>query len=281
MVARTVNSQAADEWLGHLQLQFAPSAGRTALVQRRHFGPLMVQSPFYPEGPVCHIYLLHPPGGVAGGDRLELDVDIEPGAEVLLTTPAATKIYRAAEKSSRLAQNLHLDHNAALEWLPQETIVFPGARNTCTSRFHVSSTARLFAWENVVLGRPANDEAFSHGTYTQGIELYVDGKPRVLDRVKVDPGEAGQEAPWGLDGHRVFSTVVVYPSDEAMLEAARKATRKHHRVSAGATEVDQVLVVRILGQDLRHAKMLALDLWVATRPLLTKRNACMPRIWAT
>ncbi len=87
----------------------------------------MVQRPFYPEGGTCHVYLLHPPGGVVGGDQLELQVQSEPGSHALITTPAATKFYRAGpHPHSLLQQNLQV-RDATLEWLPQETIVFDGA----------------------------------------------------------------------------------------------------------------------------------------------------------
>src|SRR5205085_6360717 len=100
-------------WQAELRLRFncdAPGPlrpGRTRLVERQHRGPLVVQRPFYPEGDPCHVYLVHPPGGVVGGDALRIDATVDPGAHALITTPAATKFYRCEERISTQTQELH------------------------------------------------------------------------------------------------------------------------------------------------------------------------------
>ena len=143
MAAELGCGSSGDGWRARLTLAFARKGGRTVPVQRSHFGPLMVQSPFYPEGAVCHMYLLHPPGGVAGGDLLQLDVVVGEGGEVLLTTPSATKVYRPAGKRSRINQSLRAKSGATIEWLPQETIVFSGADARSATRFELESGARF------------------------------------------------------------------------------------------------------------------------------------------
>ena len=113
-------------WHAELELGFVQREARTVLSHRHHQGPLRVQRPFYPEGGVCHVYIVHPPGGVVGGDRLELRVACGEGTHVLLTTPAAGKFYRSGERPQR--QRISFDlHGSTLEWLPQETIYYPGA----------------------------------------------------------------------------------------------------------------------------------------------------------
>src|ERR1043165_2423122 len=82
-------------WKAHLGLSFQKRAQGTFLAEKRSDGPLVVQKPLYPEGPeVCHAIVVHPPGGIAGGDELTLDVDAQAGANALLTTPGAAKWYR-------------------------------------------------------------------------------------------------------------------------------------------------------------------------------------------
>jgi len=78
-------------WHAALELGFAAASGATRLARRKHRGPLVVQRPFLPEGPgVAHVYVLHPPGGLVGGDELTLDVEVDAGAHALVTTPAAS-----------------------------------------------------------------------------------------------------------------------------------------------------------------------------------------------
>ena len=87
-------------WVARLALRFEQRAGRTVLAHRSHEGPLAVQKPFYPEGDVCHVYLLHPPGGVVGGDRLTIEIEVASDAHAVITTPAAGKFYRSAAVES-------------------------------------------------------------------------------------------------------------------------------------------------------------------------------------
>src|SRR6187402_782414 len=118
----------SSSWHARLELGFSRSGSRTVLARRRHFGPLIVQRPFYPEGGICHVYLVHPPGGIVGGDQLALQVEVERDAHALLTTPAATRFYRAGPHPRAALNQQFVVQDAALEWLPQETIVFDGAR---------------------------------------------------------------------------------------------------------------------------------------------------------
>ena len=93
------------EWKAQLDLKFSKSGNRTILSHRKHYGPLQVQKPFYPElNGTCHVYILHPPGGMVGGDRLNIYVDVNSNAHALITTPAAGKFYRSAGPVARQEQ---------------------------------------------------------------------------------------------------------------------------------------------------------------------------------
>ena len=117
------------EWKAQLDLKFSKSNNRTILSHRKHFGPLQVQKPFYPEiNGTCHVYILHPPGGVVGGDRLNIYVDVSSNAHALVTTPAAGKFYRSAGPVARQEQIIKIASKGILEWFPSENIIFSGAK---------------------------------------------------------------------------------------------------------------------------------------------------------
>src|SRR2546425_2822413 len=119
----------AASWKARLSLSFARDENRCVLAKRSHEGPLVVQKPLYPEGAdVCHAIVVHPPGGIAGGDELALDVRCERGSHAVLTTPGAGKWYRSTGAWAR--QSLRFELAGTLEWLPRETIVFSGALAT-------------------------------------------------------------------------------------------------------------------------------------------------------
>lgn len=101
-------------WAASLTLGFSacPEGDNriTRMSKAHHYGPLRVQRPFYPEGRdgCCHVYLLHPPGGLASGDALKVEVSVESGAHTLITTPSANKLYKADSNGVVWSQSNHL-----------------------------------------------------------------------------------------------------------------------------------------------------------------------------
>jgi urease accessory protein len=267
-------------WGASLGLEFEKRGARTVLARRVSSGPLVVQRPFYPEGEVCHVYVVHPPGGVVGGDRLELSVWAREGAHALVTTPAATKFYRSDGRVARQGQEIEA-RGAIVEWLPQETIVFPEARARIATRVRLSEGARFVGWEIACYGRPASGMAFAGGCVAQDFELWVDGAPRVLDRLRLDGEGQSMRAAFGLAGQPVLGTLFAYPGDEALLAMARAVMETEVMASAACTCVDGVLVCRASGAQTDAVRRLFTAVWGAVRPVVAGRAAVAPRIWAT
>lgn len=264
-------------WKASLRLVLRASGGRTVLAERRHEGPLVVQRPFYPEGPACHLYLVHPPGGVAGGDRLALHVNAEPGAQAVITTPAATKIYRSfGAREAGVSQQLRVN-DATLEWLPQETIVFRGARVQLTTRIHLTGRARFIGWEILCLGRPACGERFSCGSVNQDFELWWHDRPLLIDHLRVQGDSSALDAHWGLADKPVLGTMLAFPADATQLQCARAQSAEE----AACTLVDGVLLVRLRGDSAEAVRTQLQRIWNALRPAFSGMAPHAPRIWAT
>jgi urease accessory protein len=272
------SNAAASGWRARLDLEFDQREGATFLARRRHVGPLLVQRPFYPEPNACHVYVVHPPGGVAGGDDLTITVDARPGTHALVTTPAATKFYRCERKRSRQQQWLEVD-TAVLEWLPQESIFFPDADTRSDTIVRLKGAARFIGWEIPCLGLPVRKESFDRGRLALNFELWVDDEPRFVDRLRLDGTSAARRAVWGLAGHDAIGTLLAYPATDAMLTAVREV--QSAEVELSATRVDDVLVCRYLGAQGEPVKRACVATWQVLRPLLIGRNALPPRIWAT
>ena len=273
-------------WQGELTLGFAARGGGTALVERRHRGPLQVQRAFHPEGPgVCHVYLLHPPGGLVAGDELEVNVQVAAGAHALLTTPASTKVYRSGRgQLARQQQRLQVAAGGRLEWLPQDTIVYEGAEVALATRVELAGDAAFLGWEMVCLGRPASGDRFTRGSCRQRFEVFRDGQPLVIERLRADGGGPLQAAAWGLGGVAVNATVVCTPAGPDDLELARAALAEApaaDTVLAAATLVDGALVVRARGADPAAVRARLERLWNTLRPCVLGRPPCPPRIWLT
>jgi urease accessory protein len=245
-----------------------------------------VQRPFFPEGPgVCHVYLLHPPGGVVGGDRLRVDLRVGTGAHALCTTPAATKVYRTAGATARIEQRLSVAAGGALEWLPQETILYDAADADLRTRVDLEGDARFVATDVICFGLPARGEGFSRGRCRQAVEVWRDGRPLLVERGRFDGGTPVHAAAWGLGGAPVLALLAASPApaDGALLPALRAlADALPASERAAATVVPGgVLVVRHAGPGVERARRFLMDAWRLVRPALLGRAAEPPRVWAT
>jgi urease accessory protein len=268
-------------WQASLALGFACQNGRSVLARRRHHGPLQVQRPFYPEGDaVCHVYVLHPPGGVVGGDELAISIVVDADAAALITTPGAGKFYRSSGALAQQRQDFTLLPGAVLEWLPQETIIFSGARVLNTTRVQLAAGAIYIGWEVFCYGRPGADERFDHGEVTQRLELWRDGMPLLLERGYYDPHTC--KAAWSLASQPVVGNFVVTVADTSLRDEIRQALGACAWVGLVAvTQLDEVLVCRYLGPDAQEARACFMLAWRLVRQKILDRQVCAPRIWST
>jgi len=267
-------------WCASLDVCFAAGSRRTQLRGRRHSGPLRVQRPFHPEGFPCHGYILHPPGGIVGGDELAIRVELEAGAHALVTTPAANKFYRSAGPWAVQRQYLRIAEGATLEWLPQEQIAFEAARADTLTSVDLAPGARFIGWEVTCLGRPAAGEGFERGVMRNRFELRRDGQPLLLERNRIDGGSPLLDEPWGLGGCRAMATLVAVGASDADRDALREALAGVERRCA-VTLLDDVLVVRWLGAGAQEGLGVLERAWSLLRPRLLGREPCPPRIWRT
>jgi len=266
-------------WHAELELGYARFGDCTRPVTRRHLGPLRVQKHLYAEGPqVCQHIIVHPPGGIAGGDRLAISARVETDAWTQLTSPGAAKWYRANGPAYQTL-DLKVAAGATLEWLPQETIVFSAAQAELSTRIDLEGDARLFYWDMVALGRPASGERFDRGHFQSQLDIRRDGKLLWHERQRIQGGDGLLDSPIGLDGQPVFATLLVTGEiDSELLERCRSVPS---RVRGDLTQLPGLLVARCLAGEALHARAWLIELWRLLRPALLGREAVPPRIWNT
>jgi urease accessory protein len=250
-----------------------------------------VQRPFFPEGPaVCHVYVLHPPGGVVGGDRLEVDVQVGTGAHGLLTTPAATKAYRTATSgaAASVENRLRVAPGGTVEWLPQETILYDGSDVALKTRVDVAAGAAFVGLDVVCFGLPARGETFARGRCSQAFEVWRDGAPLALERGRFDGDVAVPAAAWGLGGAPVMGTLLAVPAAPvdlaptvASLRAAAEALPPGDAGAVTTLAAGGVLVCRYVGPSAERAGRFLREAWAQARGALLGLPASPPRIWAT
>lgn len=275
-----MDNSAQNGWIAELELRFSKSKSKTFLSTRKHIGPLTIQRPFYPEGDLCHLYLLHPPGGIVGGDQLSIEVNTDSNSSSLLTTPGATKVYRTSDhKHSTINQNFIVAEDSSFEWLPMETIVFPGANSQFSSKLLLSGNARVAAWEVYCLGRPAINESFDFGSLNFSLELWRDGMPILLDKLMIDKTELGNIV--GLRSFPVFGTFIISKTNKKVLETVRTMMIETDSCVTGVTQIEDIIIVRSLAKKTYLMQDLFKKIWQTVRPLVFNREATIPRIWAT
>ncbi|RBL73052.1 urease accessory protein UreD [Pseudomonas sp. MWU13-2625] len=266
-------------WHAELELAYARFGDCTRPVQRRHLGPLRVQKHLYAEGPeVCQHIIVHPPGGIAGGDRLNISARVEADAWAQITSPGAAKWYRAAGPAYQQL-DLKIAAGATLEWLPQETIVYSAAQAELSTSIELEGDARLFYWDVVALGRPASGERFDLGHFQAHLDIRRDGRLLWHERQRITGNDGLLDSPIGLDGHPVFATLLVTGEiDAELLERCRSLG---HAVRGDLTQLPGLLVARCLASEALLARAWLIDLWRLLRPVLLGREAQPPRIWNT
>jgi len=277
-VARTVPTG----WDARLQLEFERVDARTVLATRTHIGPLRVQKALYPEGPeVCQAIIVHPPGGIVGGDALAIDIGLGAEAHAQITTPGAAKWYRSPGARATSLTTLRVGPGALLEWLPQEAILFDGARASIALRIELQPGARYFGWEVVCLGRTASSERFTHGSLRQSLELHREGAPLFCERAVIDGGGRALQSGAILGNAPVFGTMVAtgMTVTNELLAACRAVLCDEG--DGAITRLPDVLVGRYRGDSASAARMYFANLWRLLRPHLAGRDAVIPRIFST
>jgi urease accessory protein len=274
-------------WHGHLKLDYARTGPRTT-VHDTHNGPLRVLQSLYPEGDaICHNVLVHPPGGVVGGDVLAIDVDVQGASHALVTTPGATRFYRSLGELGLQALTARVADGARFEWLPLETILYPDTLAENRMRFELAPGAEMMGWDVLALGLPASNQPYDSGRYTQSIEL-----PGVwLERAHIDGRDTRLlQSPLGWAGHSVLATMwfaagtaLANARREALLETAREAAMAHElRATAGATSPHaEVVVLRALAHRVEPAMQLLTQVWQRWRKTAWSLAGTPPRVWRT
>lgn len=266
-------------WHAELELAYARFGETTRPVLRRHLGPLRVQKHLYAEGPqVCQHIIVHPPGGIAGGDRLDIRAHVAEGAWAQLTSPGAAKWYRAASPAFQQL-DLMVEAGATLEWLPQETIVYSAAQAELSTRIELQGDARLLYWDVVALGRPAADERFNLGHFQSHLDIRRDGQLLWHERQRIVGDDGLLDSPIGLDGHAVFGTLLL--TGEISPDLLEQCRALPHGIRGDLTQLPGLLVARCLASEALHARAWLIELWRLLRPAVLGREAVSPRIWST
>lgn len=274
-------------WHAQLDLDYSLENGR-CLARHKHTGPLRILQSLYPEGDgLCHNVLVHPPGGLVGGDTLDIAVRSGEGSHGLITTPGATRFYRSDGEPALQRTAITVNAGARLEWLPLEALCYSGCLAENQLRMNVAPGAELLGWDVTALGLPAAGKPFESGSFCQHIEV-----PGIwLERANIKAADGLlMNSPLGMAGHRCIATLFFVAGTkldkqrrQSAVDVARAIIEAHPLcTSAGATSPDgQVVLVRVLAPVVEPAMTLLRQVWLAWRSHLWGLPSSSPRIWST
>ncbi|MBE9010339.1 urease accessory protein UreD [Pseudanabaenaceae cyanobacterium LEGE 13415] len=269
-----------NDWHGILRLDFENRRGVTHLSRNQGQAPLKVQRPFYPEGGgVCHCVIMHTAGGIVGGDRLSFEFRLAPESQALITTPAASKIYRTNGREAVQTIEIEIANGACLEWLPLDAIVFNQASFRQEMKINLAPSAEWIGWEMTRFGRSARGERFIEGNWRSQTEVWQDGKPIWIDRQWLPGSETTFNSPHGLAGCPVVASFVWIGKtvDSEWIEKARSLwTGTSGEI--GVTRLPLGLLCRYRGHSSTEARRWLIAVWGMVRAI-SHRPICIPRVW--
>jgi urease accessory protein len=274
-------------WQAQLELDYTLEQGRS-VARFKHEGPLRILQSLYPQGPgICHNVLVHPPGGLVGGDTLDLRIRVGPSAHGLITTPGATRFYRSTGELAVQRMQIDLEPGARLEWLPLEALCFSGCKAENHLRMNLAPGAELIGWDVTALGLPQSEKPFASGRFLQHLEV-----PGLwLERAQLDAAdERLLNSPLGLAGRRCLATLffisgrgIERQRREDWLEQTRACLATHRlSATAGVTSPnEQMVVLRAVTPLVEPAMDLLRQIWSLWRGHAWQIEAPAPRIWST
>ncbi|WP_027249593.1 urease accessory protein UreD [Planktothrix agardhii] len=271
------------QWQGILELDYQKIGNSTQLVKAYTQAPLKIQRSFYPEGQeICHSIILHTAGGMVGGDRLSQTINLQPETQVLLTTPAASKIYRSSGETAQNTINIEIQEQAYLEFIPREMIIFNGAIFSQNLRVNLDPNACYLGWEITRFGRTARGEIFNQGQWKSCTEIWQNGCPVWIDRQGFIANEEILNNPHGLGGKPVIATLtwVGQPVSEDIVKNIRQLWSQRETSSqAGVTQLISGLLCRYRGNSTQEVINWFTDVWQLLRQNYTGKSIVKPRVW--
>lgn len=272
-------------WHASLQLDYTCESNRS-VARYLHQGPLRILQSLYPEGDaICHNVLVHPPSGLVGGDTLDMQVSVGPGAHGLVTTPGATRFYRSEAGLATQQVKAHVAAGGRLEWLPLEAIAYNGCDALNRAVFDLAPGAEMMAWDITALGLPAADLPFEQGQFRQHIEV----AGAWLERGTLNAEDTRlMNSPLGMAGQRCMASLVFASgsalaperTDRALALARECIEASTLRLSAGATSPHpQIMVLRVLSPVTEPTVQLLREVWAAWRQEMWGLSGTLPRLW--
>ncbi len=289
-------------WHAALSLEYQQQDGVTVPIRREHVGPLRVLKGYRQSGADCwEQVIVHPPGGIAACDELSINVRAGQNAGLMLTTPGATKWYKAppgvearAGQGGRQKIHVKVGRGGTVEWMPLETIFYDGANARLETESELASDAGLICADVFCLGRPASQAPFETGRLNVRTRVLRGGQPVYIERINLAGGARVLTSAAGLGGHSCFGSLLAVPAlngpddrhaattdlTELVTIVRQALASLEPQTGLAVTALPGVLIVRWRGASAQAGWRALHRAWETLRLPVLGRAAQAPRIWA-
>jgi urease accessory protein len=256
--------------------------GRSVLTDLYQRAPCRVLFPTTEADDPVQAVLLTTSGGLTGGDRTRVGIDVGSDAQATVTTQAAERIYRALPRAGdAIVQiDMRVDEGAWSEWLAQETIVFEGSRLRRLFTADIAPTGRLLAVESLVFGRTAMGEHFNTGLLHDAWRISRHGKLLWTDALHLEGNVRElRGTPFGFGTSVACATVLYVGADAAQHLSTARQLLEHSKLPCGATSLDGILLARIMADDAVALRTTVMELIGGIRHAAASLPARLPQVW--
>jgi len=270
-------------WHGKIKLNYQFNQHKTELLSSFTQSPFKIQQSFYPEGEaICHNIILHTAGGVVGGDILDQEIILNDHSQSLITTPAANKIYRSNGKIAQQNINIRLENQTILEYLPQEMIVFNGAKYHQSNIINLHQDSTFLMWEIIRFGRTARGEIFNQGYWQSNLEIWQESTPILIDHICLQGEDDLFHSLTGLNDQPLAATLTYignFQKAETLTKISQLCQNSLTYGQAGVTELIKGLNCRYLGHSTTEVRAFFFKIWQILRLQYLGKNAIKLRVW--
>jgi urease accessory protein len=264
---------AGNRAISRIALSVAADADRSRRQRVHEEGALRVRFPNVSNRDALEAVIVNTAGGMAGGDRFDLDITVGSGAKLTITTAAAEKIYRSLGPDTEIRVKLDIGSAGTLGWLPQETILFDQIRLRRSIEADLAPDASLLLAEGVVFGRSAMGETLAHGHFFDRWRVRRAGALIFAESLRLDDAIAERLSQWAVaGGAAAIASVLKVPGDDAAVAAVR-AKEKDFAGEVGVSAWNGLALARLVAPDgaALHRDLIAV--------LTAFGNMPLPRLW--
>ena len=270
-------------WEGLIDLNYHYKDQKTRVKSSYTRSPFRLQTPFYPENDhICHSVIIHTAGGIVGGDRLVQNINLEENCHALITTPAAAKIYKTNGLTATQSTQITIASNSILEFLPQENIIFKGAKYQQNFQVLLGENSRFCTWEINRFGRTARGEKFNQGDWQSSYEVIQNGKLIWIDHQRLEGSDEICTSLNGLNNYAISATFYWLGDDipdELVSQCRDLISQVIDRGEAGVTTLTKGMLCRYRGNSSTEVKRWFLQVWGILRRHFLNKDKIVSRIW--